>query len=119
MILIVYSFFFFTCDSGVTEYGFLLKHQSQKSKWFNFSKLCGTFLLHTNVKSYLKIHLKDLHHPKKSKTATPYSVDIFGITSLKKKKRKEDKKAFLHKANEQEIWVACKVRVYKQQLYVL
>ena len=32
---------------------------------------------------------------------------------------KEDKKAFLHKANEQEIWVACKVRVYKQQLYVL
>ena len=56
-------FFFFMCDTSVTEYGFLLKHQSQKIKWFNFSKLCGTFLLHTNLKSHLKIHLKDLYHP--------------------------------------------------------
>lgn len=42
----------------------------------------------------------------KSKNATPYSVDVFGIISQKTKKKKE-KKAFLHKANKQEICVIC------------
>ena len=88
--------------------------------YFNFSKLCGTFLLHTNVKSHLKIHLKDLYHPntyciqmllpRNLRMPLPILQMYLQLFLLKKKERKKDKKAFLHKANEQEIWVACKAR---------